>query len=419
MLQFANQAFLFEIETTEQVDPTPTPAANAIACGSISPDYAFQELQRVVVNRGMSEAKKRIGQETVSFDVEIEIKGGGSPSVAPEFAPLIEVAGFTKSAISAKTVAAPEKGFGNSNGPAGLVVTSGGTYTPNVTKRYLVKITTAGASGAAKCSVKCLDDAAVAENTVDNAITTEVAVELGTSGATITFEFDSGELAAGDSWLIYCYVPGTRFRPRASGEAHKSGTAYIYIDGLLWKVNAVRADMVATLEAGELGRLRFSCRGVLGDIVDATMPTGLVYQDNIEPVYIENAGAVINENNALVIPSISFETGNNLQLRKSVNSPKGIKGYRPGKMAPRFGLNLEAELEATHPFYGDTRSRKEFPMNAKVGAVSGNTVEFFARRAAFDQTKPTDNSDLMMYDLGGQLLSTSVETSDNLEIIVR
>lgn len=418
MLNPQNQVFLFKIETTEGTDAVPAAAVNAIATGLIMPNYSFQELQRLAIRAGLSEVKKLIGQETIEFDVPIEVKGGGTPTTVPEFGPLLEVCALTKADVAAKTVKPVEKVFGNSNLPAILVVASGGSYTPTVPKRFVVKVTTGGASGAAKVSVSCLDDAGVLENTVDNTVTTATPIDLGTSGGTITFTFASGNLVLNDSWIVYCQVPGTSYKSRISSEALPSGTAYLYIDGLLWKVVAVRGDLSVNLNAGELGEFRFKLKGKLGGISDAAVPTDAVYQDSFEPVQVENAGSVINANKTLVISSITMETGNNLQVRKNVNASKGIQGYRPGKRASRFGLNLEAELEATHPFWGDLQARKEFPINGSVGSVGGNIVDFFIRRAAFGQNSAQNNSELLNYQLGGQCLSGPLGDR-NIEIFTR
>lgn len=88
--------------------------------------------------------------------------------------------------------------------PQQLSVQSSGDFTGTARKQYRVQITTAGISGAAKCTIT---DITSGSDTVASpvTITTNVAINLGLLGGRITFTFATGEaLTLGDKWTVTC-----------------------------------------------------------------------------------------------------------------------------------------------------------------------------------------------------------------------
>jgi hypothetical protein len=416
MLYANDQVLLAELEVTEGTDPTPTTAANAIKTGKVMPGYSFQEIQRLAVTKGINATRKLIGLEMLDMEIPVELKGAGAATTAAEWSVLMRACGYKETAVAANAVVAPERGYANTGTPSTLTVTSAGAYTPSTPKRYIVTVTTPGASGVAKVSVVCPEDPT--ENSADNTVTTATPIDLGTGGATITFTFASGNLASGDKWIVFCQVPGKRYQPVATTDTQETCTIYLYLGGLLWKAHACRGDFKANLEAGQLASLTFSMKGKFGGVTDVAVPTDGVYQDSVTPVIVENAGSCFDSTSTLVIRNLSFETGNNLTTRANINAEDGIQGYRFGIRDPRFSANIEAELEATFAFIAKLRARTEMLLNAKVGSVSGNIVDFYARRACFDQPGVTEETDLLMYNLTGQCLS-AYEGDKMIEVFTR
>jgi len=411
-----NQLLLCKLESPEGQDSSPVPASDAILCGEVLPDYSFENLQRIIVEQGLSEAKRLIGQEFLGFNVAVELRGSGSVGVAPDWGVLAEICGFTKRVIAAATIGSPEKAFDNSGTPSGLTVASGGAFTGTRPARYHVKVSTPGASGVAKVDITCLDDAT--QNAADVTVTTATPIDLGDEGATITFTFASGSLAEDDAWFVYCYTPCVAYASRAPSDAAQSGTVYHYLGEHLFKAVGVRGDVSLAFPAGAIATAQFNLQGLLSDIIDDTTPAGDFFADREIPAVVQSAGVLLGLYDGAVIPELGFTSGNRLVKRSDVNSPRGIKSFRHAKRDPGWSATVEATLEATHPFWGDLRARKEWPLNASVGSVAGNIVQVFVRRASSAENRMQNTDNVLMYGLSGQAHQTPGKY-DNIEIIVR
>lgn len=411
-----DQVVLAKIEVTEGLDAAPTAALNAVKAGKVMPGYSFNEIQRLALTKGINAIKKLIGQETMTFDIPVELKGSGAPTTAAEWSVLLRMCGYKEASVAAKVVCAKELGYGNSSLPATLTVASAGTYTPSVPKRYIVTVSLGGASGAATVDIVCPEDAT--ENSTNNVVTTATPVTLGAGGGTITFTFASGNLVLGDKWVVFCQVPGKRYVPISTSDTPETGTIWLHIGGHLWKAVACRGDFSIKMDAGVIGSITFKMKGKFGGMTDAAVPTDAVYQEAVLPAIVENAGACFDATKTLVIRSMAFESGNNLQERKDINSAMGIKGYRSGVRSPTFTARIESEPEATFGVMLKLRARDEILLNAAVGSVSGNSIDVYARRAVFDAPGFTDESDLLMNDLGGLCLQAH-EGDKMIEVFTR
>lgn len=179
-----------------------------------------------------------------------EITGGYTVTTAGDY----ESQGSIAYIEVTSTIDSPREG-GNSGSPADLVATSGGIFTGNANKTYKIIITTGGASGAAQCTIKELwafdpsgDDSVANPQT----ITSGVALNLGTKGATITFTW-TGNLTVGDNWTVFCRTSGIGFtdisvrcKGRASGGSLIENPISIAEDFLTNLVGMASADIDAT-----------------------------------------------------------------------------------------------------------------------------------------------------------------------------
>lgn len=233
----------------------------------------------------------------------------------------------------------------------------------------------------------------------------------------MTFTFASGELALNDAWYVYCYTPCVAYTSRASTDAKQSATIYDYLGQHLFKAFAVRGDFALNFAAGALASGKFSLRGLFGGITDAATPAGDFFNQTM-PVTVESAGVLFGTYSGAVVPELGFTSGNQIGERPDMNGAHGLKGYRYGKRDPRWTATVEAELEATHPFWADLRNRVEWPLNAKVGSVAGNIVQVWVRRACTVGNALQDKENILHYGLSGQALNVPGK-SDNIEIIVR
>ncbi len=403
--------FLAGLENALFTDPNLT-VADVIPTGRFLPGYKFEELRRLVANKGIDAAKKLIGREMLDFDFEVELLASGVVGVAPTWGRLIEACGFTKEVLAAAAISDPIAGYGN-NGLSGLTVAKGGDFTGTEPRVYKVEVTTAGASGAAKVSVTCRGDET--QNSTNNTVTSETPITLGDEGATITLTFATGSLTLGDKWYVHCYPPGIRYRPTAENGTWKTIFGYHYLGGLLFKGGGARGSFSLSAPAGEIAKLSFKFQAVLHSITDAVVPD--YTEDSRVPAIVEQAGLHVDDDNTLVAKTIGIDTGNTIVPRKNVNAAQGIDSFRISLRDNQFSIDPEAKLEAEFDFWHKLRSREEVPVSFKIGSIPGNTVHTFIRRALIDNLGMTDDEDLLRYGITGQC-RPSPAGNDNIEIFV-
>lgn len=399
------------LESTLNTDPTLT-VADAIPTGKFLPGYKFDELRRLVVNKGIDAAKKLIGREMIDFNFEVELLASGVVGTEPTWGRLLEACGFTKEVLAAAAISDPIAGYGNT-GLSGLAVAKGGAFTGAEPRVYKVEVTTAGASGAAKVSVTCRGDSS--QNSADNTVTTATPINLGDEGATITLTFASGSLVLGDKWYVHCYPPGIRYRPTAYNGTWKTAFFYHYLGGLLFKGGGARGNFSLSAPAGEIAKMNFTFQSVFNSITDAAVPD--YTEDSRVPAIVELAGLHVDDDNTLVAKTIGIETGNTIVARQNVNAAQGLDSFRISARDNQFSIDPEAKLEAEFDFWHKLREREEVPVSFKIGSTAGNIVHTFIRRAVIDNLGPVDDEDLLRYGIAGQC-RPSPAGNDNIEIFV-
>ncbi|HQB84217.1 MAG TPA: hypothetical protein PLR50_12020, partial [Candidatus Rifleibacterium sp.] len=112
--------FLAGLENALFTDPNLT-VADVIPTGRFLPGYKFEELRRLVANKGIDAAKKLIGREMLDFDFEVELLASGVVGVAPTWGRLIEACGFTKEVLAAAAISDPIAGYGNNHGAGDML----------------------------------------------------------------------------------------------------------------------------------------------------------------------------------------------------------------------------------------------------------------------------------------------------------
>lgn len=406
------QLLLAGLESSPNTDPTLT-TADAVPTGKFIPGYNFQELQRLIVSKGIDAAKKLIGRETLDFNFEVELMASGVVGTAPAWGKLLEACGFTKSIVAAAAIEDPLAGYGNT-GLSGLAVAKGGTFTGTGPRIYKVEVTTGGASGVAEVSVKCLGD--TTQDSVENTVTTATPINLGDEGATITLTFASGDLVEGDFWYVYCYPPGIRYRPTDGvGGTWKTAFFYHYLGGLLFKGGGAMGNVSLAAPAGEIAKLSFSFQSVFNSVGDAAVPDHDF--GSAVPDIVEQADLHVDNDNTLVVENIAVESNNTITAKRNVNAAQGIENFSINGRDNQFAIDPEAETEAEFAFWQKLRERTEIPISFKVGATPGNIVHVQIRRAVIDALGPSEQEDILRYGITGQCRSTPTG-NDNIEFFV-
>lgn len=96
---------LFREESSYGVDPTPTPAANAILALDLDITIQGDKLERNPGMRSLSRFNPIIGKRWIEITFGVELRGSGSAGTAAKWADLLEVCGMTEAVTGGVSVA--------------------------------------------------------------------------------------------------------------------------------------------------------------------------------------------------------------------------------------------------------------------------------------------------------------------------
>lgn len=105
MIRTSREVLLAKVESTYNVDPTPTAVADAILVGNASWGHEGLRMnERNTIHGTLAKRQSLYGGtlKTISFDVEL--KGSGAAGTAPEFGVLFKGCGFTETVVASTSV---------------------------------------------------------------------------------------------------------------------------------------------------------------------------------------------------------------------------------------------------------------------------------------------------------------------------
>ncbi len=368
-----------KIETTYNVDVTPTAALDAILVED--PDYKIDVsmLERNIARFDLDGLPSTTGRKLASMTFSHEWRSNGRTNSgliadAPKLGRLLRACGFAEAAIAAGagqvgTINAAEA---NTSAPTWA---AGGTWAalamPVV---YTIVVTTAGASATAKVSIT--PDAKAIAASVDAAqtnvlVTTAVAIDLksGGSGATITPTF-SGSLTLGDTWYVIVYPVGIQYLPVSTG--FESLTIYMYLDGLLHKMPGARGTFSVSGEAGGYAKAMFTFTGQYVAPIDTALPTAAKFERQT-PAMVELSDLYLGAFGA-VCSKFDFDLGVTISPRIDANSADGYNGVRITARDCKGSIDPEATLVADMAWWAALASGTQYLWRTKVGQVAGNRI---------------------------------------------
>lgn len=99
------RVILAKIETTEQTDPTPTGAANAILCKNLEVTPLDAEIvSRDVIRAYLGANDQIIAAYSVKINFEVELQGSGTAGTAPAYGPLLRACGMSETTSAGVSV---------------------------------------------------------------------------------------------------------------------------------------------------------------------------------------------------------------------------------------------------------------------------------------------------------------------------
>jgi hypothetical protein len=420
---FNRSLVLAKEEVTFRVDPTPTPAADAllVAEPNFSADVTVLDRnnakQHISIDPGAGGRKIA----TVTFSHEVRASGATDGGTAPAVGVLLKACGMAETAIVAGTGTIIDDEFTdvNHSNPIGSF-TKTAAYTGTLPRVLQCEISQAGGSGAAQIDVTAPavgSQVAISElgQTMTDTTGTINLAAAGEGTPQITLGAGAtGTRVLGETFILNLTPPGFSYEPVSDN--FDSCTLYVYFDGLRHIMTGARGTWTVEGEAGNFAIFNFTFTGDYVDPTDVALPTGAVFETTIPPqVELANLVAAGGEDDVdfdLCAQSFSIDIGNNVVVRDCINENESVAGAVITGRNPTAQFNPETELEATHPFWSNLSSAAKVSFSVRVGSVPGNVVTFWAPYAQYTSLAYANRNDIRAYDVTMRLATDTDKGSD-------
>lgn len=104
-LKTRRKVLLFKVESSYNVDPTPTGAADAVLCEDFSwSNEGLKMIERPVIRASLGSLRQVYAGRLVSFNFAAEVKGSGAAGTAPEIGQLLRACGFDETIVASTSV---------------------------------------------------------------------------------------------------------------------------------------------------------------------------------------------------------------------------------------------------------------------------------------------------------------------------
>ena len=338
---------LAKIESTQGTDANPTATADAVQV--IDPVFSLDAniLDRRVATLDLSMQAHSVGRKIGKLSFSTEVTGSNTITSfivdPPRLDALLRMCGLAPFVRSALGQCTPGW-VGPQNLGANPTFARGGSLgTSSKNTFFTVVCTQGGPSGTARLAVLSSDNAVLGANSVPQPVTSgSTVLAAGNSGFTLTPTW-TGNLVAGDFWIVAWLGRGSSYSPRSSG--FETGTLYAYFDGLLHRLTGAAGTLSLAAEAGDIPRLNFEFTGDYNPVTDAAIPTNAVFSEP-PPNQVELGNLVLDQNSNLMIAGVTLDLQNVVSPRVSVNDTDGIRAFRIAGRNPVATISPEATLES-------------------------------------------------------------------------
>lgn len=403
---------LAKVETTFGVDPTPSPSTDAHLILEPNISYDITQLERNISRNTLSKLPAQTGRKVarMTFGYEVRNNGNTAGTVPPAIGTLLRGCGMaqTQKIAAAGTIqTSPATNVGSPTGTFTYANTT--AYAAAIPRVFTLTCTTGGGTGVAVFTVSSPAISNLpAINTTNVTMTNAGAFTLGNS-AQITPTIGTS-FQIGDTYTIRCSPLRYEYTPISS--AFESLTLYLYLDGLLHKMTGARGTWSMEGTGGEYARFNFDFTGNYIDPVDAAMPSPT--NETSKPPMVELANLNIGGISTFYASSFSIDMANDVVIRDNINNAEGYAGAMITGRAPMATFDPEAELVATHDFFGKMKSGAEMEFEVHVGNTKGNVVTFYGPNVQYRSINYGERNSIRTMDVQ---MGLTTNTSDN-ELVV-
>jgi len=185
------------------------------------------------------------------------------------------------------------------------------------------------------------------------------------------------------------------YAPRSS--SFDSVTLYYYTDGLRHKVTGARGSFSINATVGEIPTISFSFQGIYNAPDDSANPTP-TYQNQAKPVLFKQGNTTAQQlfSYAGAVESFTFDLNAELIYRELVGGSREVL-YNDRK--PSGTVVLEAELVATHNYFGDITGTSTGNNTFQHGQTGGNIATFSAPQTDITGLSYSDSSGIQMLNV--------------------
>jgi hypothetical protein len=173
-------------------------------------------------------------------------------------------------------------------------------------------------------------------------------------------------LGARNGYVIY--------QPVVPADQGKSVTFYFYSGLKLHKVVGAKGTCKISFQAGQMGVIDFSFKGMYVAPTDVAISTITPTWLNTLPPVFTNTGSTIGAYSP-VFSKMDFDLGLKVDVREDGNSVNGIAGFLITDRKPKVTIDPESVAEGTNPVWANLFSNASETVIGKIGTQGGNTVQ--------------------------------------------
>lgn len=183
-------------------------------------------------------------------------------------------------------------------------------------------------------------------------------------------------------------------------------------DGQMQHISGARGTFSITANSQGLPYIEFNFTGLYKKTeaaADASMATQAVQAKEL-PINKQNTTASIDGHNACM-SSLSLDIGNSVEYRNMVN----CESVHIADRQATGSTNIEAPDLAAVDYFAKVESHNGVtlvPLTLTHGTKPGNIIELKGDQVQLNSISPTDNQDIMHYDLGLRFLPTGSDDND-------
>jgi len=300
---------------------------------------------------------------TLTFDTYL--KGAGSAGSAPEVGDLFKLCGWSETLVAE----VPTTAMATTSSASSTIVQLSAPATA-VAQYY-------------RGSPLLLDGPNA--GTVMTVVTDYTAGRMATLDRTL-----AGVAGASDDFTIPAHA---LYRPTSDRSLHKTGTGYLYTDGILWKLFGLAGNFQLAMQSGGPGRVSWTLQGMFAGRTDTAKPTDSVFDATRPPVWRNPdgySGSALLARQQIAMRQLTFGPQNQLAMP---DNPNAAEGFDPGVVTSR---NLQLSIDPLMPLLAvrdtiaDMRAGSQYPFGATLGTGPGNRIALSAPAVQPTGMQPTE-----------------------------